>query len=163
MNNLKFKSSGFTLVEVLVAITLFITLIAGLIGLTQLSVRATDASRLRVKSGNILQQTMEAVMAVRASNFSSLDQGIFHPEIVSDKWNLISGTEIIDPIDSIERWVEISRVQREVSCGGERVCPVVDSGGIVDPVTFKARVVVSWQEHGQDQQQELESFLTFWR
>jgi len=160
MNNLKFKPSGFTLVEVLVAIALFITLTAGLIGLTQLSVKSTAASKLRVKAGNILQQTVGAVMAVRASNFSNLDQGIFHPEIVSDKWSLVSGTETID---SIERWVEISRVQREVSCGGERVCLIVESGGVVDPVTFKAKVVVNWQENGQDQQQELESLLTFWR
>jgi len=160
MNNLKFKSSGFTLVEVLVAITLFVTLIAGLIGLTQLSVKSTAASKFRVQAKNILQQTIETVMAVRASNFSNLNEGIFHPEIVSDKWSLVSGTETID---SIERWVEISRVQREISCGGERVCLVVDSGGVVDPVTFKAKAVVSWQENGQDQQEELESFLTFWR
>lgn len=151
---------GFTLVEVLVAMALLMTLTVGLIGLTQLSVRAGAVSRARVGAMAKLNETMEATLAVRASNFGSLNEGIYHPEIVEDKWALVSGTEVLG---EVERWVEISKVQRELACGGERVCPIVESGGVVDPVTFKAIVVVVWQEQGEDQREELESILTFWR
>lgn len=151
---------GFTLVEVLVAMALMMTLTVGLIGLTQLSVRAGAVSRMRVKVMTRLNETMEATLAVRASNFGSLNEGIYHPEIVEGKWALVSGTEILG---EVERWVEISKVQRELACGGERVCPIVESGGVVDPVTFKAIVVVSWQEQGENKREELESLLTFWR
>ena len=151
---------GFTLVEVLVAMALFMALTVGLIGLTQLSVKASRVSRLKVKAMNVLNETMEATMAVRASNFGSLSEGSYHPEIVADKWGLVSGTETVG---TVTRWVEISRVQREISCGGERICPVVESGGVIDPVTFKAKAVVTWLENGETIREELESLLTFWR
>ena len=151
---------GFTLVEVLVAMALFMALTVGLIGLTQLSVKASRISRLKVKAMNVLNETMEATMAVRASNFGSLSEGSYHPEIVEGKWGLVSG---IETVDAVTRWVEISRVQREISCGGERICPVVESGGVIDPVTFKAKAVVTLLENGETIREELESLLTFWR
>ncbi len=154
---------GFTLVEILVSMALFMAITVGLISLTQLSVKSTASSRLRVQASTVLHQTMEATMAVRASNFSDFSQGTYHPQIIDSKWTLVSGTETIGGAAEIERWVEISRIQREISCGGERVCPIVTSGGVVDPVTFKAKVVVVWSEQGQDHQEELESLLTFWR
>jgi len=157
MNDMK---KGFTLVEVLVAMALLMVLTVGLVGLTQLSVRASAVSRLRVGAMAILSETMEATMAVRASNFGSLDERVYHPEVAEGKWALVDGTEMVR---GIERWVEISKVQREISCGGERVCPIVESGGVVDPVTFKAKAVVVWQERGEDKREELESLLTFWR
>jgi len=151
---------GFTLVEVLVAMALLMVLTVGLIGLNQLSAKTGLISKSRVKAMSVLQETMEAAMAVRASNFGSLTEGTYYPQIIDGKWSFVDGTEVVN---EVERWVEISRVQREVSCGGERVCPIVTSGGVVDPVTFKARAVAKWEEQGEYRQEELESILTFWR
>jgi len=151
---------GFTLVEVLVAMALLMTLTVGLVGLGQLSVRASTTSRLRVKAMAVLQGTMEAVMAVRASNFGNLTEGTYYPVISEGKWSLADGTEVVE---GVERWVEIYKIQREVSCGGERICPIVGSGGVVDPVTFKAKAMVKWDERGKEKREGLESLLTFWR
>ncbi|HBU21318.1 TPA: hypothetical protein DEB02_00075, partial [Candidatus Beckwithbacteria bacterium] len=150
----------FTLVEVLVALALLSTLVVGVVTLTGLSTKASATLRLKASAGAILTKTMEATLAVRASNFGSLTEGTFHPEVVGGKWALTPGKETVD---GVERWVEISRVQREVSCGGERVCPIVDSGGVVDPVTFRGKAFVSWSELGEVRQESLESLLTFWR
>jgi hypothetical protein len=159
IRNLPAKA-GFTLVEVLVTLALMMALTVGLISLTQLSVRASDSSQLRVEATSVLDATMEATMAVRASNFSNIKSGTFHPEIVNDKWELVTGSQMVG---NITRWVEIETIQREVSCGGERICPIVESGGVVDPVTFRARTYVSWEDQGTTRQEELESLLTFWR
>ena len=154
------KRQGFTLVEILVAMALLMTLTIGLVGLGQLSVRASMTSRLRVKAMAVLQGTMEAAMAVRASNFGSLTEGTYYPVISEGKWSLEDGTEMVG---TVERWVEVYKIQREVSCGGERICPIVESGGVVDPVTFRAKAVVVWDDRGEEQREELESLLTFWR
>ncbi len=151
---------GFTLIEVMVTMALLSSLTVGLVGLTQLSVRSSEASRWKTKSMSALNETMEAMMAVRASNFGSLTEGVFYPDIVGEEWGLVSGTEVIG---DMERWVEISRVQREISCGGERICPIVENGGVVDPVTFRAIAVVEWEENGEMKDERLESLLTFWR
>lgn len=154
------KNKGFTLVEVLVSMALLMSFIAGLMGLTQMSIRASSRGRMKARVETILNKTMEEVMAVRASNFGSLDEGSFYPKSVAGSWTLVAGDE---DLGDVSRRVEITRVQREVSCGGERVCPIVESGGVVDPVTFKAKVKVEWQEDGETKEEELESLLSFWR
>ena len=151
---------GFTLVEVLVGMALLMVLTVGLVSLTQLSVRASETARWRSKALMLLQQTMEAAMAVRASDFSVLSEGIYHPVVSEGKWTLGADSEMVE---GMERWIEIGKIQREVSCAGERVCPIVSSGGVVDPVTFKATAVVIWEERGEEKREELESLLTFWR
>ena len=151
---------GLTLVEVVVATALLMIITSGLVSLTQLSVRSAQAARVRAAAGLVLNETMEEVMAVRASNFSNLSEGEFHPELAGGKWILVSGQE---ETEGVKRWVTIAHVQRQVSCAGQRVCPIVASGGVVDPVTFRAKVYVEWQELGDTKQESLESILTFWR
>lgn len=154
---------GFTLVEVLMAIALFMALIISLVGVGRLSVKASRTARLRVRAVTLARETMETVLDVRANSFGMLSEGVYHPEIVEGKWALVDGPEIVEDVEDFERRVEIYRVQRELSCGGERVCPIVKSGGVVDPVTFRAKVFVEWQENQEQQQVDLESLLTFWR
>lgn len=160
MINSKQKTiTGFTLVEILVAIPLFMVLTISLVGVGHLSVKSSKTARLRVRAVTLARETMEAVLAVRANSFGTLHEGSHHPEIVEGKWLLVDGSEIVE---GFERRVEIYKVQRELYCGGERVCPIVKSGGVVDPVTFRAKIFVEWQEDRQ-QQITLESLLTFWR
>jgi len=154
------KDSGFTLVEVVVALGLFLVLVVGLISIRQLSVRSSELASLRVKSTTTLRETMEQTMAVRAGNFSVLNEGTYHPKVVDGEWSLVAGNEVVG---DLTRWVEINKIQRQLSCGGERVCPIVRSGGVVDPVTFRAKVVVEWEERDGTKREELESLLTFWR
>jgi len=132
----------------------------GLMGLTQMSVRAIAEARIKVRAEMLLNETMEEVMAVRASNFGSLYEGSFYPVNSGGEWSLVPGEE---DFGDIKRWVEVTRIQREVSCAGERVCPIVESGGVVDPVTFKAKVKVSYEEDEGVKTEELESILSFWR
>lgn len=153
-------SAGLTLVEVLVTTALLMVLTSGLVSLTQLSVRSSQASRIRAAASLGLNETMEEVMAVRASNFSNLSEGEFHPVLNAGQWSLVQGRE---ETEGITRWVTIAHVQREISCGGQRVCPIVESGGVVDPVTFRAKTYVQWSEVGETKQESLEGVLTFWR
>ena len=154
------KQTGFTLVEVMVAMALLMTLTISLVTVGQLSVKSSQIAKVRVRATLAARQTMEEVLAVRANNFANLTEGTYHPEVVADRWTLAGGAEMID---DLTRKVEVSRVQRAVACGGERVCPIVTSGGVVDPVTFRAKVTVSWTEGSQVKQTDLESLLTFWR
>lgn len=160
MKLIKNFQPGLSLVEILVATALLLSLTSGLISLTQLSVRSNQATREREEAYLVLRETMEAALAVRASNFANLSEGSFYPQIVEGKWTLISGDQ---QLGNVRRWLEITHVQRLVSCAGERVCEIVDSGGVVDPVTFRAKAFVEWAELGETKQANLESFLTFWR
>jgi len=143
------------------AIGLFMTLIISLVSASHLSTKASQTAYWRVKATVLARETLEQVLAVRANNFGTLKEGTFHPSLVEGEWLLVDGIETIE--ERFERRVEIYRVQRELSCGGERVCPIVESGGVVDPVTFRAKVFVTWQEGKDDQEINLESLLTFWR
>jgi len=151
---------GFTLVELLVAIALFTTIVTGLVGLNSISIRGSGASTLRSEANSVLEATLGQLMAVRASNFSSISPGTRHPEIVAGQWSLVPGSQLVG---NITRQINITTVQRELSCGVERICPIVSSGGIVDPVTFKATVTVSWQDSGQAHQEAVDTLLSFWR
>ena len=135
-------------------------LVIGLVGVGQVAVKSSRLAKLRVIGVTLARETMEAVLAVRANNFASLAEGTYHPELVSGQWGLVGGVETVG---GLERRVEIYKVQRELACGGQRVCPIVASGGVVDPVTFRAKVVVTWKEDSKDQQVDMESLLTFWR
>ena len=154
------KLAGFTLVEVMVAMALLMTLTISLVAVGQLSVKTSQIAKVRVRATLSARQTMEEVLAVRANNFANLAEGTYHPEVVAGKWNLTEGSE---QAGDFTRKVEVSRVQRAVACGGERVCPIVTSGGVVDPVTFRAKVTVTWTENSEMKQTDLESLLTFWR
>ena len=158
--SINMNRQGFSLVEVLLGMALLMTFGVGLMGLTSMSVRASVMAKIRTQAEMRLNETMEEVMAVRASNFGSLHEGTFHPENVEDAWVLVDGEE---DLGKMKRWVEVTKVQREVSCGGERVCPIVESGGVVDPVTFRAKVKVEWEENEEIKTEELESILSFWR
>lgn len=154
------KLNGFTLVEVMVAMALLMTLTISLVAVGQLSVKSSQIAKVRVRAGLWGRQTMEEVLAVRANNFANLVEGTYHPEVVAGKWTLAGGAEVVG---DLTRKVEVARVQRAVACGGERVCPIVTSGGVVDPVTFRAKVTVTWTERDEVKQTDLESLLTFWR
>lgn len=151
---------GFTLVEVMMAVGLLMVLIMAGVGIGRLAVKSSQVSQIRVDAVNLSRATMEAVMAVRANNFGSLNGGTYYPAMVDGEWALVAGTQ---EVGDLARWVEITKVQRQLSCNGERVCPIVQSGGIVDPVTFRGKVVVSWEESGEVRQVDLESLLTYWR
>ena len=154
------KLTGFTLVEVMVAMALLMTLTISLVAVGQLSVKSSQIAKVRVRAGLWARQTMEEVLAVRANNFANLAEGTYNPEVAAGKWTLTAGPEVVD---DLTRKVEVSRVQRAVACGGERVCPIVTSGGVVDPVTFRAKVTVNWTESSEVNKTDLESLLTFWR
>lgn len=159
MGSLIKYSKGFTLVEVLVSITLILLISVGGLAANSLATNAVQTNQMRDKANFLAREGMEAVQSVRAANFPSLHPGDFHPVYGVNGWTLSSGSETIG---DFTRTITISSVERELTCT-ETVCAIVPAGGIVDSSTMKVQVKVSWKERGSDKSYSLDTYVTYWR
>src|SRR6185503_12415280 len=78
----------------------------------------------------------ESVRSIREQNWNNVaSDGTYHPEISSDHWSLVSGSETIG---NFTRQVIISSVERDDSGN------IVSSDGTNDPSTKHVSVIISW-------------------
>lgn len=150
---------AFTLVEIVVAIGLILSLTLGMTAVNNLTSVSLRQNENETKANSLAREGMEAALAVRARAFTSLSVGTFHPVYDGTNWSLSSGEEVID---GFTRRVILSPVQRTFGCG-ENVCDVVEAGGVIDEWSLNVLVEVLWQEAGETRSVDLGSFVTYWR
>ena len=152
-------SMGFTLVEIVVALGLLMSLSVGLMAVGQLLGVGVKQQQNRVKGNELVREGMEAVMAVRARDFNLISEGTWHPVWDGQNWSSMVGQEVVA---AMTRRVVLERAMRGIACG-ETVCSVVEGGGIYDEATYWARVEVEWQDKGETRQTRLDSLISYWR
>lgn len=152
-------NSGFTLLEVLLAIALLLTVTIGTIGANSLATRGSTSANARAEGVRLARVGMEAVQSVRAAAFTSMHEGTYHPVATPQGFSLQANSETIG---DFQRQIILSKVYRSLSCT-ESVCEIVEAGGIVDEGSLKAKVQIDWAEAGTPQQVVLESLITYWR
>lgn len=153
------NQDGFTIVEVIVAIALILSLIVGSMSVNQLLGSGLVVQENQARAEELAREAMEAVMSVRARDYGLLQEGGFHPVYADQEWRLVSGEEVVD---GFTRRVVVSRALRGIACG-EVVCNLVDAGGVRDEATSEILVQVDWVERGEDKQIELRGLATYWR
>lgn len=156
------SNSGFTLLEVIMALALLMTVTIGTVAGNTLATKGTTASQNRAEANRLANEAMEAVHSLRAASFTSLQEGTYHPFVDTNGWNLAAGSEQTGTDNGFVRQILISKVYRSLACT-EGICDIVDAGGIVDEGSFKAKVQVDWEESGENQQIMLETLITYWR
>lgn len=150
---------GFSLIEVLVAVSLLTIVMVGGFSANSLAAKSVSINKLRNQANLLAKEGMEALQSVRAGNFQALTLGTFHPVSDSGSWVLSSGEEVLG---KFTRRITLSSVMRDLVCETP-VCEIVTAGGLTDPLTLKAEVTVSWKENDQDKQYQLYTLLTYWK
>jgi prepilin-type N-terminal cleavage/methylation domain-containing protein len=156
---MKIHSNGFTLIEVLLAMALLLTVTVGTIAGNSLATKGTQLSQQRANANRLAQEAMEAVHGTRAAFFPALNRGIYHPVQSPTGWRLDPGPETIE---GFNRQIILASVYRSLACT-EGVCEIVEAGGIVDEGSLKATVEVDWEENNETHQIILETLITYWR
>lgn len=151
--------AGFTLIEVLVAVSLLTIVMVGGFSANSLAANSAGINKLRSQANLLAREGMEALASVRAADFTSLSPGTFHPVNNSGLWVLSPGEEILT---KYTRKIVLTPVMRDMVCSTP-VCDIVSAGGKTDPYTYKATVTVGWKENDEDKSFALNSLITYWR
>jgi prepilin-type N-terminal cleavage/methylation domain-containing protein len=130
------SASGFSLVELLVAISLFALILPSLYAGFMVSREGKPQQAQRVEAATYLTEMVEAVRVVRERGWEDFAQnGVFHPVINGSTWELVTGSQVIN---GYTRQLQVSDVYRDSSG------TIVQSGGILDPSSKKVDILVSW-------------------
>jgi type II secretory pathway pseudopilin PulG len=104
-NNLKKTKTGFSLIEIIVSISLFMIFVVAVLNTINYSFKQIVHSA-NINQANILaEETLEIVKNIRDNNFSNLVNGGFGLSASTGKWILI---EAADTVGIFERNIEIS-------------------------------------------------------
>ncbi|MBP9820858.1 hypothetical protein KBC85_01840 [Candidatus Saccharibacteria bacterium] len=123
------NSSGFTLIEVLLASSLLIIVISGIVGAIFYGTESSIISAKRTQATQIAEQGLEAVKNIKDSNyqaFSSLADGAYGLQQNSGQWQLVPNTP--DVQNNFTRTVTLSTV---------------------NPTTKEVNISVNWQQNLQ--------------
>mgnify|MGYP001582734235 CR=1 FL=1 len=134
------NSKGFSLVEVLLAVSVFALIVTGLVGGLIYGQQSTALSGARVRAEMLADEGLEAVRNIRDANFSNLTDGTFGLTTTGNQWNL-SGSS--DTTDIFTRAITISAV---------------------DANRKQVTSTVTWQQNPQRTGQiQVVTYLTNWR
>ncbi|MFA5136497.1 MAG: hypothetical protein WC489_03825 [Patescibacteria group bacterium] len=130
-------TKGQSIIELLVVFSLSAILLPVLLASLTFS-REGKAQQIRRQDATFkLKEIQEAVKHIKDRDWKTFAvDGIYHPEIQSNKWMLVAG-EFTD--DNFEIAVDIQSVYRD------ELGMIVQSGGQTDPSTKKVTVSVSWE------------------
>ena len=157
--NLLRRQRGFSLIEVLVAVSLLTIVMVGGFSANNLAANSAGINKLRSQANLLAREGMEALLSVRAADFTLLSPGTFQPVNNSGSWALSPGAEVLG---KYTRKIVLTPVMRDMVCS-TAVCAIVSAGGKTDPYTYKATVEVTWKENDQDKSFSLYSLITYWR
>jgi hypothetical protein len=135
LSNTAIKSKGFSLVELVIAVAVFMIYTGGL-AVAAVGSHLTGLENAELaKAGLFFEEGWEAVRSIRNNDWSDITNGNHGLSSSGGSWNF-SGAS--DNFDGITRTVTISDVYRNDS--GD----VVSSGGEIDPDTKLLEIEVNW-------------------
>lgn len=144
---------GYSVVEVIVAASFFMIVLAGIVPfyLSVIKTNIKDSDRLQAEM--YLQQGLEAARAIRDRGFTNLTNGTYGLSRSNGYWVFVPN---VDVLGKFSRQIIISDLQRDSSCN------IVSSGGTTDPYSKQINVIVSWSDGGAMQQMSKAQYLTNW-
>lgn len=132
-------NKGQSLLEVIVALGIFFTAIAGSLSATSYYLDNYQRSKDLSKIKDISQESFAAVRSIGYNSWGNMSTGTYGITTSSGKWNLKSSTDKID--NKYRRKVIISSVERE----NKDSCETTGSGGnFIDPEIKFVTTTISW-------------------
>lgn len=145
-------TQGFSLMELILAVALFMIFSRGLAG-TAIGGYLTSFENARmVKVNALLVESWEALHSIRDGNWNDIANGIYGLTMSGGHWALLGSS---DEVDGYTRIITIADVLRD-DLGN-----IVASGTNVDPDTKRISIELSWNDSaGQERSLYVESYLT---
>ena len=155
LKNKNCRGSGFSLIEVIVAVGLFAIIagggVTGIIG----PLIANRSSGELFKATQLAQEGIEAVRSIRDQNFANIISGTKGIGVSSSLWSFVGTSDVTD---KYTRVVNIKNASRDT--GGS----LVTSGGATDPDSFIVKSDVNWNfSVGDTRNVSVSTLLTNWR
>ncbi len=157
MKKLDTKNLGLTLVEVLVATSIILAFLLGLLGAHSLYLRTAFSNGEVIKASMLAEESLEAIRFLRDSSWDtnilplSLDTDYY---LVFNAGSWQTSTENIFVDNLFERKVRFSAVYRDASSD------IITSGGTLDPDTLLVVSGVSWLKSGATTTKSISTYLT---
>ena len=148
------NKKGQSIIEIIVAIGIFILVASGVTTLYLGAFSSNLRDKERLQADMYLQQTLEAVRSIRDHDFSNLTNGTYGLSNSNGYWEF-SGSP--DTLGQFTRSVTVSDVQRSSGCA------IVASGGTIDTNSKKITATVSWDfEDGNSTSVSAVEYLNKW-
>lgn len=154
------NNKGYFLIEALLSIVIFSTLILSLFSMISFLQRRTVRSAFESDAAVLLQDGMEVAHSVLLSDWGKVEEGVYYLsfDIDNNRWELVKGDgEMLEAI--FNRKIAISKVCRETT-NGERVDFVGVCSGpnrMIDQNSYEITTTISWRE--SDIPKEIEAEL----
>jgi prepilin-type N-terminal cleavage/methylation domain-containing protein len=159
MNNKKLSSSGFSLIEVILAVALFGLFATAFIGM--LLVTSGSSLQAKEKDQAVLyaKQGIDAVLSIRRQGWNMLSNGSFGVTKENGFWELKVETDTLDEI--YNRTILINEVCRDIN---NDFTECDQPGAEIDPYVKKVIVQVQYQAlNGITNSVRLETYITNWQ
>ncbi len=151
------KTSGFSLVELLISISIAAIILVGMAQAVVIAVDTTERGRRATEAANLAEEGIEALRAMRDDSWSSNIQPLangasYYPVISGDSWTITAS----DPgliAGRYTRKVELSEVYRDADDD-------ISASGSLDPKSRGVTVTVEWLEGDDTASLILETYIT---
>lgn len=155
---MKDNRAGFSLVELLVAIT-FVAVV--IISIFNISVFNSKTRKLNEERTRAMFYAVEAIEAIKLIAWDDLVTGDHQLNQNGSVWEISSGSQLID--NKYTRTINVGDVYR-ASVSNGNVYGNISASQNLDPDTKKVSVSVAWSSHGGHAREErLETYLYRWR
>ena len=154
------KQKGFSVIELLLTVFFIATAITALVAVAGFSLSLSIFAEKTIQADALAKSLLEITRSFRdgtiwaTNGLGAVNAGANYYFQKTQEWVLTAGQETIN---GFERKVVFSDVYRDANDD------IVASGGIFDPDTKKATVIVSWQERARTHQVSLEAYFTNWQ
>lgn len=162
------NSSGFGILEVVVATGILVIVISASVILAKMAVKSSVLSLERVQAYNLAQQGIEMVRAIRDTNWIDGDSNtVWNDKLTTgdhganiNNWQLTIDPSDTSSLDNREfrRVINISSIDSAMAQILSQFDPDITSDKML-----KIKVSVSWKEYGQDWDTELITYLSDWK
>lgn len=155
MKNKKTQKKGFSLIEIIVVLGIFMVLFSGISGLYLGSFSTNLRDTETLQATQYLQEGLEAARSIRDFDYSNLETGIHGLSNISGYWEF-AGSE--NDLGQFTRVVDVQDVYRDQDCD------IVESGGTIDPNSKFVTVTVNWDfESGNSTSISSSEYLNDWK
>ncbi|HEY8108818.1 MAG TPA: prepilin-type N-terminal cleavage/methylation domain-containing protein [Patescibacteria group bacterium] len=161
---------GFTLLEAVVAITVFTIGVVGMVQIVLVARSTSDQGSDLVMVSGYLKEGIDAVRIIRDDDWEAIAvDGSYRLSAqpgTTPPWTLRNGSETIG---KFTRRVGIASVRRSDTDGngtlsaGDLICQGTNCGSFEDPETKKVAVTVTWQQGSQQKSRNVFGYLTNWQ
>ncbi|MDQ5938414.1 MAG: hypothetical protein QG642_104, partial [Patescibacteria group bacterium] len=149
---IKNKKSGFSIIEILIAIAFIAVIVTGIFNISQFNSHVRKINDERTQA---LYYAVEGVEAAKLITWDQLTIGDHHFVKNNNVWEINSGSELL--ANKYTRTVVVSEVYRESISQGN-VYGAISGSANIDPDTKKVTVTIDWlSKSGSTKQEKLET------